>query len=206
MMEALFTEEFMQTSTFNWVVLPLIIYCSRASDVTLATLRNLFISKGIKKIVPILGFFEVLIWLIAVTQIVKNLNNVLCYISFAAGYSTGIFIGITIESKLALGKQVIRIITNQVTTSLTAALQELRIGVTTLEGRGSKGPVQIIFTTVARKDVPVVDKLIQEHTPNAFYTIEDARGVSQGIFPQKGKANGFSVSGMILPGMFTNRP
>jgi len=205
MIDLIFSEEFRLTDTFNWVVLPLFIYLSRASDVTLATLRNLFISKGIKNIIPVLGFFEVLIWLIAVTSIVKNLNNVLCYIAFAGGYSTGIFIGIKIESKLALGSQVIRIITNQLTQPLIDAFKDCRFGVTLVDGQGAMGPVKIIFTTVARKDVPKVQSLIQEHTPNAFYTTEDARDVGSGVFPENRKS-GFSIGKMILPGMFTNRP
>jgi uncharacterized protein YebE (UPF0316 family) len=205
MIDHIFSEAFRDTTLFNWVVLPLFIYVSRASDVTLATLRNLFISKGIRNIVPVLGFFEVLIWLIAVTSIVKNLNNVLCYLSFAAGYSTGIFIGISIERKLALGKQVLRIITNQNTAQLVEAMKEANIGLTIVDGHGAKGPVKILFSTVPRKEVVILEKLVQENLPDAFYTIEDAREVSRGVFPDR-DTSGFSFSRMILPGMFTNRP
>jgi uncharacterized protein YebE (UPF0316 family) len=205
MIDLLFSAEFMETDLFNWLVLPLFIYLSRASDVTLATLRNLFIAKGIKKIVPVLGFFEVLIWLVAVTSIVKNLNNMLCYFAFAGGYSTGIFIGIKIEGKLALGKQVIRVITGQVIEPFIEALKSKKLGVTIVDATGAMGPVKIVFTTVARKDVSTVHQLIEEHTPNAFYTIEDARDVGKGVFPEN-SGSGFSVSKMILPGMFTNRP
>lgn len=196
----------MQSPWFNWLILPVFIYLSRTCDVTLATLRNLLLSKGIKKIVPVLGFFEVLIWLIAVTSIVKNLNNVLCYIAFAGGYSTGILIGITIEGRLALGKQVIRIITNQTTDSLIESMKQNNMGVTVVPGKGAMGPVEIIFTTVDRKDVPRVEDLIEQYAPNSFYTIEDARDVTRGVFPEKSSNKSFAFSKMILPGIFTNRP
>jgi uncharacterized protein YebE (UPF0316 family) len=191
--------EFLQSDLFNWVVLPLLIFIARTCDVTLATLRNIFIARNIKKIVPLLGFFEVLIWLVAVSQTINNLHNIACYIGFAGGYSMGIFVGITIEGKLALGKQVVRIITNQDTTSLIAAMSEANMGVTILDGNGAKGPVKVIFTTLKRRDVQLADQLINKHTPNAFYTIEDIRNSNQGVFREKQESK-FSFLKMLLPG------
>ncbi len=92
--------DFLQSDLFNWLILPLLIFCARTCDVTLATLRNIFIARHIRKIVPVLGFFEVLIWLVAVSQTINNLHNIACYVAFAGGYSMGIFVGITIEEKL----------------------------------------------------------------------------------------------------------
>jgi uncharacterized protein YebE (UPF0316 family) len=194
------TSEFMQSDLFNWLILPLLIFLARTCDVTLATLRNIFISRNIKKIVPFLGFFEVLIWLVAVSQTIHNLHNVACYIAFAGGYSMGIFVGITIEEKLALGKQVLRIITNQDPTSLVSALYDAKMGVTVIEGRGVKGPVKVIFTTLKRKDVQIVDEMIRKYTPNAFYTIEDIRNSSLGVFPEKKGESKYSFLRMLLPG------
>jgi uncharacterized protein YebE (UPF0316 family) len=191
--------EFLQSDMFNWVILPLLIFIARTCDVTLATLRNIFIARNIKKIVPLLGFFEVLIWLVAVSQTINNLHNIACYIGFAGGYSMGIFVGITIEGKLALGKQVVRIITNQDTTSLVTAMSEANMGVTILDGNGAKGPVKVIFTTLKRRDVQFVDQLINKHTPNAFYTIEDIRNSNQGVFREKQESK-FSFLKMLLPG------
>ncbi|MBK8873916.1 MAG: DUF2179 domain-containing protein [Bacteroidia bacterium] len=191
--------EFLQSDLFNWAILPLLIFIARTCDVTLATLRNIFIARNIKKIVPLLGFFEVLIWLVAVSQTINNLHNIACYIGFAGGYSMGIFVGITIEGKLALGKQVVRIITNQDTTSLVAAMSAANMGVTILDGNGAKGPVKVIFTTLKRRDVQLADQLINKHTPNAFYTIEDIRNSNQGVFREKQESK-FSFLKMLLPG------
>ena len=57
---------------YAWIGLPIIIFFSRMCDVTLGTLRHVFISKGFRKIVPVLGFFEVLIWIVVVAQVMKN--------------------------------------------------------------------------------------------------------------------------------------
>jgi len=191
---------FLQSDLFNWLVLPLIIFLARTCDVTLATLRNVFIARNIRKFVPVLGFFEVLIWLIAVSQTIKNLNNIACYIGFAGGYATGIFVGLKIEEKLALGKQVVRIITNQDPAGLIKALFSAGMGVTVIDGNGVKGPVKVIFSTLKRKDVELVDEMIKTHTPNAFYTIEDIRNSNMGVFPEKKGESPYSFLKMLLPG------
>lgn len=194
------SSSFLQSDLFNWVLFPFLIFLARTCDVTLATLRNVFISRGIRNIVPILGFFEVLIWLVAVTQTVKNLSNFVCYIAFAGGYSMGIYVGLKIESKLALGKQVIRIITNQDTSALVHALYEAQMGVTVIDGHGVKGPVKVIFSTLKRKDVEIVDKIIKTHAPNAFYTVEDIRNSSMGVFPETKNESRYSFLKILLPG------
>lgn len=182
----MFSSELVNSDVFQWVLLPLLIFLARMSDVTLATLRNIFLSKSIKYIVPFLGFFEVLIWLLAISQIMKNLQNPLCFIAYAAGYSTGIFVGIKIEERLALGLQVMRIITNQDSDDLVQALRKANFGTTIMDAHGSKGPVKIILTVLKRKDLPRVRDIINEKHPQAFYSIEDIRNVSHGVFPGSG--------------------
>ena len=179
----MFDSAFAHSDLFNWVILPLLIFLSRMTDVTLGTLRHIFLAKGIKKLVPILGFFEVLIWLIVIGQIMKNLNNFMCYIAWASGFAMGTFVGMLIEEKLALGMQVIRIITNQECEQLIAALKTANVGITVIDGQGAKGPVKIIFTVIKRKDLDHVAGLIKGHNPNAFYSVEDIREASQGVFP-----------------------
>jgi uncharacterized protein YebE (UPF0316 family) len=124
---------------YSWIILPLIIFFSRVGDVSLGTLRHVFISKGFRRIVPVLGFFEVLIWIVVVAQVMKNLNNVACYLAYAGGFATGTYVGLRIEERLALGMQVIRIITNQDSGALIAALKEKKHGVTIVDAQGGMG-------------------------------------------------------------------
>lgn len=179
--------DFLNSDLYTWVVLPLLIFIARMSDVTLATLRNIFLSKSVKRIVPFMGFFEALIWLLAISQIMKSLDNQnpLCFIAYAAGYSMGIFVGIKIEERLALGIQVMRIITNHDYEELVVALRSSNFGTTIIDGHGSKGPVKIILTVFKRKDFPTVQALIKEHHPSAFYSVEDIRNTSHGVFPSQ---------------------
>lgn len=176
----------------SWIVLPLIIFFSRICDVSLGTLRHVFISKGFKKIVPLLGFFEVLIWIIVVAQVMKNLNNIACYLAWAGGFATGTFVGLWLEEKLALGMQVIRIITNQDCGELLAVLKKERHGITIVDAQGAIGPVKMIYTIVKRKNVKEVIDHIRKFNPTAFYSIEEIKVSSQGVFtenPGRGISN-----------------
>ena len=129
---------------FNWILLPLIIFASRIFDVSLGTLRHVFIARGFKKITPFLGFFEVLIWIIIVKQIMNNADNWVCYIAWASGFAAGNYIGLIIEEKLALGLQIVRIITGHETEFLIDKLSKENHGITVIEAKGAKGPVKMI--------------------------------------------------------------
>ena len=174
----------MSDELFNWVILPLLIFLARTTDVSLGTLRNVFINKGFRKIVPFIAFFEVLIWLISIGQIMKNLSNPLTYIAFAGGFSMGTYVGLLIEKRLALGMQVLRIITAQESKELISALSEANVGVTIVDAHGAKGPVKIIFTIIKQKDLPEITSIINKYNPNAFYSLEDVKHANLGVFPE----------------------
>lgn len=167
---------------FNWLVLPVLIFISRLADVSLATLRHIFVSKGLKKIVPILGFFEVMIWLLAIRQIFNNVNNIACFIAWAGGFSAGTYLGMFIEEKLALGMQIIRIITNENTEKLVEAFKKYNQGITIVDGHGAVGPVKLIYTVVKRTNKKQIIDLIYQNTPDAFYSVEDVKSSSHGVF------------------------
>ena len=185
---------------YNWVLFPLLIFFARVSDVSLGTLRSVLASKGNKNIVPIIGFFEVLIWLFAISQIFHSLhNNFIFYLAWAAGYATGSYVGLTIEEKLALGIQVVRVITNQKCDKLIEALRKENYGLTVVDGQGARGPVKILFTTVQRKNVEKVIKVINQYNPNSFYSIEDVKNASQVAYSGSPSGKSASFFNKILP-------
>lgn len=164
---------------FAYVVIPLLIFFSRVIDVSLDTIRIVFISKGNKILAPILGFFEVLIWLVAITRIMENLDNVIYYFAYAGGFATGNYIGLIIEERLALGLQMFRIITQKEAPSLIQSLTDKGYGITSVDANGKNGNVNIIFSVVKRSDSKKVIEIINRHNPNAFYSIEDIRRVNE---------------------------
>ena len=168
---------------FNWIILPLLIFLARVVDVSLGTMRIISLSRGLRKIAPVLGFIEILIWLLAIRQIFNHLNNPMCYIGYAGGFATGIFIGMTIEQKLAMGLRVIRVITRKDASKLIDTLRNSGFGVTVTDAAGNTGKVKIIFTVVKRTDINEILARIKQFNPKAFYSIEDVRAASEGIFP-----------------------
>ena len=169
----------------TWVVLPLLIFVARIADQSIGTLRLIFLSKGQKGLAPILGFFEVIIWLIAVGQIMKHLDNVLCYIAYGGGFAMGNYLGMVLEEKLSIGNVLVRIIPRKDTSDLIAYLRENNYGVTSVEAEGAMGKVNIIFSIIKRKDAEHVVSIINRFNPNAFYTIEDVKAINEGIFKSK---------------------
>ncbi|MDR2928351.1 MAG: DUF2179 domain-containing protein [Cytophagaceae bacterium] len=167
----------------TWIIIPVLIFLARVSDVTLGTIRIVFVSKGMKALAPILGFFEIFIWLLAVSRIFENLDKWLYYVAYAAGFATGNFVGLLIEERIALGYINIRIITQYSGEALIKRLSEEGYGVTSVDATGSKGKVNIIYCVLKRSNYKHVATLIKECNPNAFYTIEDIRFANKGVFP-----------------------
>ena len=168
---------------FMWIGLPLLVFFARVFDVTLGTLRIIFISRGKKYIAPLLGFVEVFIWIAVVAQIVRGVNDLVTYFAYAAGFAAGNFVGMFIEDRLAIGTQVIRIIVPEGADDLTTNLSTAGYGITRVEGMGANGPVKLIYTVVKRKDIPIVLSLIHQTHPHAFLSIEDVRSTQEGVFP-----------------------
>jgi len=164
---------------YAWVILPLLIFFARICDVSLGTIRIIFVSKGIKYLAPIVGFFEILIWLLAIGQIMQNLTNVYYYIFYAGGFAIGNLVGIIIDERLSIGTVGVRIITRKEAKDLIDALKKADFGVTAVDAEGSKGMVKIIFTVVNRQNIQDVIKIVKKYNPKAFYSIEDIRYVSE---------------------------
>jgi len=171
------------TDVVSLIVFPILIFFARICDVSLGTIQLIFITRGYRRLAPIVGFFEILIYLAALTQIMRNLNNVTNYIAYAGGFATGTYVGMWLDDKLSLGTVVIRIVTNRDATDLINRFKMENYGVTAVNAMGALGPVQIILTIVKRIRVPDVVALIKQFNPQAFYTIEDVRFATEGISP-----------------------
>jgi len=176
-------QDFLGTDLFRWVLLPLMIFVARIMDVSIQTIRIVFVSRGHKAIAAALGFFEVLIWLMAISQIIRNLSNPLCYIAYGGGFAAGTYIGLVIEEKLAIGAYLVRIITRKDASDLVGSLRSAGFGATNVPAEGATGRVCIVYTVVRRASMPEVMGILQEHNPGAFYTIENVRAVSEGGLP-----------------------
>lgn len=186
-------DNFLSTELYVWVIIPLLIFVARIADVSIGTVRLIFVSRGLKYLAPIVGFFEILIWLMAIGQIMKNLSNPICFIAYAGGFAMGNFVGMCIAEKLSLGVVIIRVITVKNASELVRQLRSADYGVTSVDGHGSEGDVHIVFTIVPRSEVKNVVSLIKAFNPKAFYTVEEVGYVEKGLLPPK-HTNAFTKS------------
>ncbi len=174
---------FFDTPLFQWVLLPVLLFCSRIVDVSIGTVRIMFVAKGIRKFAAVFAFFEVLIWLFTIRQVLANISNPLHYAAYAAGFATGTFVGMLIEQKMSLGNVIIRVIAINGQSKLAGHLRDLGWRVTDIDAVGNEGPVRIIFLVIKRKELATVTGIIKKFNPNAFYSIEDVRFVSRDALP-----------------------
>jgi uncharacterized protein YebE (UPF0316 family) len=188
---------FFDSDIFSYGIMPLLIFLARICDVSIGTMRIIFVSKGKKNIAPILGFFEVLIWIIAISKIMQNLDNYVNYIAYAAGFATGNLVGMIIEEKLAVGIQMIRVFTNQNGLDLVRNLNESGYGATSVEAHGAKEKVHLIYTIVQRNELKNVLEIIDRFNPKAFYTIEDVKAANEGIFSPRKQNTVFPFSNIL---------
>jgi uncharacterized protein YebE (UPF0316 family) len=189
---------FFDSNLFSYGLLPALIFLARICDVSIGTMRIIFVSKGKKNIAPILGFFEVLIWITAISKIMENLDHYINYIAYAAGFATGNYVGMIIEEKLAVGIQMIRVFTHQNGLELVQSLNSSGYGATSVEAHGAKEKVHLIYTIVQRNELDKVLEVIDKFNPKAFYTIEDVRAVNEGIFPPRKPSTIFPFSNILF--------
>lgn len=170
---------------FTYIVLPILIMLARICDVSIGTMRVIFVSKGYRKIAAFLGFVELLVWLIVGRQVLVKSDNVLHFIAYAAGFGLGNYVGMLIEDKMSIGIVMVRVILRENNTALLNFLQEHDFGYTLVNGHGAKGDVKVVFSVVQREDVPEILQALEKYNPKAFFSIEDVRTARAGIFPQK---------------------
>jgi uncharacterized protein YebE (UPF0316 family) len=173
----------LDSNLYIWVILPLMVFFARVVDVTLGTMRIIFISRGKRNVAPLLGFVEVFIWITVVSQIVSHAHNLLAYFAYAAGFAAGSYLGMYIESRVAIGIQLVSIIVQKDSNLLIDHLHTAGYGVTCVDGQGATGTVKLIYTIVQRKKLEDVLAIIHQTHPHAFLSIEDLRSTQEGVFP-----------------------
>jgi uncharacterized protein YebE (UPF0316 family) len=157
----------------------------------------IFVSKGYKTIAPIFAFFESLIWLLAIGEIMKHLNNPLCYVAYAGGYAMGNWVGMWLDERISIGNVIIRVILSVENHELIDHLKAANYGLTLLDAEGGKGKVKVIFSIIKRKDVKHFVAVLNEFSPHSFYTIEEIRSVNEGVFRTSSKRHLLQMNSMV---------
>ena len=165
----------MNSDIFTYLVIPLLIFLARIVDVSLGTIRMIFIAKGFKYWAPLLGFFEVLIWLVAIRKILVGLPNPLCFIAYAAGFAMGTYVGIRIEEKLSVGKVLVRIHIKKGARKLLDKLLRAHYPVVSFNAENHEGRIKVLSIVVKRQSVPKIMQFVNQFDTHVVYSIEDVR-------------------------------
>jgi uncharacterized protein YebE (UPF0316 family) len=164
------------------VLIALGIFVLRVADMSLDTLRLLFVVRGRKKLAWVLGFMQSLIFVIAISSVLTNLKNPLTILGYAAGFATGNVIGMMIEERLAIGFIQLTIVSPRRGAAIAEMLRGHGYAVTELSGRGLSGMVSILNVSVMRRKLIEAETLILEADPEAFVTAEEVRPIRRGFW------------------------
>jgi uncharacterized protein YebE (UPF0316 family) len=157
---------------FSYVFLPLLIFLARIGDVSINTIRIIYVLGGRRITATVLGFFESFIWLMAIRQIFEHMDNWICYVAYPAGFASGIFVGMIIEERIAYGKVIVRIITRKDVVELIAFLNKHQHRYTHVNAQGPDGHENLVFTVLEREMLEHLLGTLKEILPTAFYTVE----------------------------------
>ena len=164
-------------------LLYIIIFCAKIIEVSISTVRLVFINKGERVKGAILGFAEIMIWLIVVSSVLNNISeDPMKMFVYAAAFSLGNYVGVTIESKIAVGLASIQVVVGQKSGEVLAdALREQGYGVTIIDGKGKNESIKnLLFIQLKRKKIPEAVKLIKQHNPEAYITVNDIKSMMGG--------------------------
>lgn len=152
------------------------IFMARIADQSFGTMRTISIFRGFKVLAAVFGFLEVLIWINVVAQVIRNLSDWYLGVVYAAGFAAGSYVGMWIESRLAIGHQMVRVISKR-EANLADKLWEKNYAVVEMDGRTKTGEMDILFVAEKRRSVPKLLRQIHEIDPEAFFTVEDVKQV-----------------------------
>ncbi len=167
---------------------PLFIFFLRITDVSMGTVRVVLIVRNNKLLVPIIGFFEVLVWVFAVGAVVQHLTSPLHLLGYAGGFATGNVVGLMIEERLAIGVSTVQTIVQSGGEALAADLRGQGFAVTEMAARGRQGEVFHLYSAIPRRRVHAYLDAVDELAPDAFVIVEEPRAVRRGwMFPSRKK-------------------
>ncbi len=158
------------------------IFALRVCDMSLDTIRVLFVVRGRKKLAWMLGFLQSLIFVVAISTVLSNLTSPLSIIGYAAGFATGNVVGMYIEERLAIGHIHLTVVSPSRGAAVADILRQNGYAVTEISGRGMTGTVSLLHVDVVRRKLDEVETLILEADREAFVTAEDVRPIRRGFW------------------------
>jgi len=171
--------EWLESHAAFW---PMFIFVARVLDVSLGTMRTILVIRGYRLLAPVLGFFEITIWVMAISGVLTHLDRWYNIVAYAAGFATGNLAGILLEQKLAIGMQAVRFISRTRSAAVAEALRFVGYAVTEITGHGINGDVSVSFVVVPRRETSAIVDIAKGIDPDVFMTIEDIRSTNFHVY------------------------
>ena len=165
-------------------ILYIMIFLAKTVEVSIATIRLVYINKGERVKGAVLGFFEVMIWILVVSSVLNNITeDPFKIIAYAAGFSLGNYLGVSIESKIAVGLASIYVVVNEdIGSTLAGTLRDEGFGVTIMDGKGKDDSLKsLLFIQLKRRRIPSAIKLIRETAPDSYISVNDVKSTVGGF-------------------------
>lgn len=163
-------------------LLCVLIFVLRVLDVTLGTVRTVSIVKGHITLSVVLGFFEVMIWIVAVSQVIVRLRESwMLPLAYAGGFAVGNAVGILVERRLALGTSVVRMLSAERGDAIADALRAAGHSVATFDGEGPDGPVTLVYAVAPRRQIQRMVRTAQTIDADLLYVSEPAHESNTGV-------------------------
>jgi uncharacterized protein YebE (UPF0316 family) len=157
--------------------LPLII-ALRLVDVSLGTVRIIMLSRRYRLLPAVIGFVEVFTWLVAATMVFSDLNSPPRMLAYAGGFGLGTYLGATLESWLAVGNTMMRVVSPSASPQVDVALRKAGFAVTVVNADGRDGEVRLAFTIIPRRRTREALNIVHDLDPAAFITLQDIETVT----------------------------
>lgn len=183
----------------SYLLLPALIFLARLADVTVATVKLMFVVNNARKMAAILGFFEALITIMALSRIMQDASNLLAFVMYAAGFASGTYVGMWIESKMAYGSVLIRIISKEMPEELFQYLSEKKYNFSLVDGYDAFGNTRVLFTVCKRSNTQDMLNHLEQIAPQALYTVESVKQASLNLIPNSSTTSKVNLTRMIVP-------
>jgi len=175
--------------TDNLLIAFIVIFILRVADVSLGTLRMIYTVHGRKLLATGIGFVEVTIFIYAISQVVASLKDPVLMLAYSGGFATGTFIGLSLEERFAMGYVQLRIISRERGEEIAKNLWENDLGATVVPGHGRDGLINLVFSVVRRRFIPLCLSIASRTDPASFVSVSDSRQFFRGHMghPEKRK-------------------
>lgn len=171
--------------------LGLLIMLARIVDVTIGTLRVISVIDGRIKTSFILGFVEVVIWLVVVSATLEMIQRKPVYaLFFALGFSLGNVLGIMVERRIPLGNLTLRVVGGADIRDIANQIRDLGLGATVVPGEGRSGERFLLFSFMPKKMLPKVMKVLDPVREHVFYTLDYGGSSNRILLPQSAQPAG----------------